>query len=325
MPLFTEERLKLPTKSLRERYLVPPFSILDSQVGEWLKKRNEWECILKNRSENVRNITAKSNTPYINKFDYDIGYKGLERNGNISTFDPFLCEILVRWFSRQGDVIFDPFAGGHVRGAVSAILGRGYVGVDLNPIQVQANEENWAKITELYDAEDFEKPFWICDDSLNRIKHTKKGLELAGLNGIYDMLLTCPPYYNLEIYSDDERDLSAFKTYEQFRDRYSEIIKEAYDILVEDSFAVIVVEEIRDPNGLMYGFVPDTINAFVQAGFKYYNEMILENRIMSLGVRCPKYFEQSRKVGRHHQNVLVFFKGNPKNIEEKFGKFTKED
>ena len=72
MPLFTQERVKLPTKSLRERYLVPPFSILDSQVGEWLKKRNEWEYILKNRSANVRNITAKSNTPYINKFDYDI-------------------------------------------------------------------------------------------------------------------------------------------------------------------------------------------------------------------------------------------------------------
>ena len=46
---------------------------------------------------------------------------------------------------------------------------------------------------------------------------------------------------------------------------------------------------------------------------------------MSLGVRCPKYFEQSRKIGRHHQNVLVFFKGDvrPDNIHGKFGDFTK--
>ena len=138
------------------------------------------------------------------------------------------------------------------------------------------------------------------------------------------MLLTCPPYYNLEIYSDDERDLSAFKTYDQFLERYKEIIRGTYDLLEPDSFAVIVVEEIRDSNGIMYGFVPDTIKAFTSAGYKFYNEMILENRIMSLGVRCPKYFEQSRKVGRHHQNVLVFFKGNPKNIENKFGAYTKE-
>lgn len=315
MPLFEQEKLKLPIKSLRERYLVPPFSILDSQVGEWLKKRNEWEHILKNRSENVRNITAKSNTPYINKFDYDPGYKGLERNGSISTFDPFLCEILVRWFSREGDKIFDPFAGGHVRGAVSAILGRSYLGVDLNPVQVAANQENWEKIMELYDGIDFAKPVWVCDDSFN---YTEQNTTK------YNMALTCPPYYNLEIYSDDERDISTCKTYEQFLDRYRGIIVGTYNALEDDSFAVIVVEEIRKPDGLFYGFVPDTIKAFVDAGFSYYNEMILENRIMSLGVRCPKYFEQSRKVGRHHQNCLVFFKGNPKNIESKFGRYTKE-
>ena len=320
MPLFYETKLKLPVTSLREKYLVPPFSILDSQVGEWLKKRNQWEEIIKNRSDNVRNITAKSNTPYINKFDYDPGYKGLERNGNISTFDPFLCEILVKWFSKDGALIFDPFAGGHVRGAVSSILGRDYVGIDLNPIQVQANQENWQKITEIYDDGDFGMPVWVNNDSL---AYTK---DAIAANVKYDMLLTCPPYYNLEIYSDDERDLSNCGDYNEFLEKYREIIRNSYLLMEDDTFAVIVVEEIRKPNGIFYGFVPDTIKAFVDAGFLYYNEMILENRIMSLGVRCPKYFEQSRKVGRHHQNILVFFKGNPdiKNIEKKFGRYTEE-
>lgn len=319
MQLFYQEKLKLQPKTLRDKYMIPPFSILDSQVGEWLKKRNEWEEIIKNRSDNVRNITAKSNTPYINKFDYDPGYKGLERNGNISTFDPFLCEILVKWFSREHDTIFDPFAGGHVRGAVSSILGRDYVGIDLNPMQVKANIENWDKITDIYDNSTFGQPIWINADSW---QYTTK-LELAK-SVKYNMLLTCPPYYNLEVYSDDKRDLSNCKDYQQFLALYRDIIYSSYRLLEDDSFAVVVVEEIRKPSGDFYGFVPDTISAFTYAGFLYYNEMILENRIMSLGVRCPKYFEQSRKVGRHHQNVLVFYKGNPKNIEQKFGKYTKE-
>ena len=316
MPLFYQEKSKLPVTALRDKYLVPPFSILDSQVGEWLKHRNQWEEMIKNRSENVRNITAKSNTPYINKFDYDPGYKGLERNGNISTFDPFLCEILVKWFSRDNDKIFDPFAGGHVRGAVSSILGRDYVGIDLNEQQVLANQENWEKIKDIYDSSDFGTPNWIIGDSFEYVLLNKEK---------YNMFFTCPPYYNLEIYSEDVRDLSNFKTYEEFLDKYRAIILGSYALLEDESFAVIVVEEIRKPNGIFYGFVPDTIKAFTDAGFQYYNEMILENRIMSLGVRCPKYFEQSRKVGRHHQNVLVFFKGNSKLIEEKYGPYTKED
>lgn len=319
MPLFSQGKSKLPTKTLRDRYIIPPFSILDSQVGEWLKRRNEWEAIIKNRSENVRNITAKSNTPYINKFDYDIGYKGLERNGNISTFDPFLAEILIRWFSRDRDTIIDPFAGGHVRGAISGILGRNYVGVDINESQIAANLENWEKICTLYDDTDFGQVNWQCRDSK---KVFREDIEPSTK---YDMMFTCPPYYNLEIYSDNADDISTCKTYEEFIDAYRGIIRGCYKILADDTFAVIVVEELRRPDGIFYGFVPDTIRAFVDAGFVYYNEMILENRIMSLGVRCPKYFDQSRKVGRHHQNVLVFFKGNPKNIETKFGKFIREE
>ena len=316
MPLFKPKgKLSVPTTLLRDKYLVPPFSILDTSVNAWLQRRNMWEQVIKNRSENIRNVAIKKhNTPYLNAMDYDEGYKGLERNGYTSTFDPFLCEILVKWFSRVGDTVFDPFAGGHVRGAVCAMVGRDYVGTDINPIQVKANDEAWESIINAYDTTEFGRPCWIIADStsLDVNEHCEK----------YDMLLTCPPYYNLEVYTDDPKDLSTYKTYEEFLENYRVAVRNGYTALKDDAFAVIVVEEIRDKNGILYGFVPDTIKAFTDAGFLYYNEMILENRIMSLGVRCPKYFEQSRKVGRHHQNVLVFFKGNPKNIEAKFGRFT---
>lgn len=315
MPLIQPKgKLNVPSKILRDKYLVPPFSILDTSVGAWLQRRNEWEQMIKNRSANVRNVAiVRHNTPYLNALDYDEGYKGLERNGNTSTFDPFLCEILVKWFSRQCDTVYDPFAGGHVRGAVSAMLGRDYIGMDINPIQVQANYEAWADICERFNSDSFGKVEWVNGSSTDT--------EAVPV-GEYNLMLTCPPYYNLEVYTNDPKDISTCKTYEDFLEKYKQSLVVAFDRLADDSFAVIVVEEIRDKNGILYGFVPDTINAFKDIGFKYYNEMIMENRIMSLGVRCPKYFEQSRKVGRHHQQVLVFFKGNPKNIEDKFGKFT---
>lgn len=312
MPLFQPKgKLSLPTNLLRDKYLVNPFSILDGKSNFWMQKKLAWEDIIKDRSNNVRTY-KKHNTPYRNALNYNVGYDGLERkNSTSSTFDPFLCEIMIKWFSKPGDTIYDPFAGGHVRGAMSGVLGRNYIGIDINQEQINANSENWRYLCNTYDDTNFGKVSWIQGTSEE--KHTQQ---------LCDMLLTCPPYYNLEIYSDLPDDISTCETYEEFMQRYRTIAKTSYECLNNETFAVIVVEELRDPiSGVFYGFVPDTINAYVDAGFKYYNEMILENRVMSLGVRCPQYFDRSRKVGRHHQNVLVFFKGDPNLIENKFGRF----
>jgi len=93
-------------------------------------------------------------------------------------------------------------------------------------------------------------------------------------------------------------------------------------MLANDRFFVIVVSEIRNPEtGVYYGFVPDTIRILRECGLSYYNEIILENNIGSLPIRAPKYFNQSRKIGRHHQNILVFYKGDPKKISSRYKEF----
>lgn len=310
--LFEVKKQSIPSTLLKDKYIVPPFSILDAKSGYWMERKQEWERVLQDRTDNVRNTTAKGNTPYINQFDTE-EFKGARSPGagDISTFDPFLCEVLIKWFSKPGMTILDPFAGGVVRGAISQILGRQYDGIDICKEQIQHNFNQWNYIADKYTLEGY--PVYHLGDSENALDNMQ--------NEYFDMMLTCPPYYNLEVYTNNSNDLSNQKTYTDFIHKFTIIIDKCYNKLKDNSFAVIVVEEIRDDNGIMYGFVPDTIKAFTQAGFKYYNEMILENRIVSLGIRCPKYFDRSRKVGRHHQNVLVFYKGDTVNIETKFGKF----
>ena len=46
--------------------------------------------------------------------------------------------------------------------------------------------------------------------------------------------------------------------------------------------------------------------------------MILVNQIGNLQMRAGRYFSAGRKVGKQHQNVLVFYKGNPKNIKQNY-------
>ena len=132
-----------------------------------------------------------------------------------------------------------------------------------------------------------------------------------------DMIFSCPPYADLEVYSDAKEDISNMP-YKQFIEAYNQIIKKSCDQLKEDRFAVFVVGDVRDKKGFYQNFVSDTITAFLDSGLSLYNEMILVNAIGTLAIRAGKQFSAGRKVGKQHQNVLVFYKGNPKNIKANY-------
>lgn len=214
-----------------------------------------------------------------------------------SIFDPVLCELAYRWFCPPTGSVLDPFAGGSVRGIVAAMLGRKYTGVDLRPEQVAANEQQAAAITP------DNLPRWIVGDSRNLT-------ELAA--GEYDLIFSCPPYYDLEVYSDDPKDLSACGDYDAFIADYRSIIAQAVTMLKPARFACFVVGDIRDKRGFYRGFVGDTVAAFEDAGALLYNEAILVTAAGSLPIRVGKQFSGGRKLGKTHQNVLVFCKGDPK-------------
>ncbi len=202
--------------------------------------------------------------------------------------------------------MLDPFAGGSVRGIIASKLGRQYIGVELRQEQVEANRDQAIKIC------NDPQPVWHCGDSVD-IQDSCKGVEA-------DLLFSCPPYADLEVYSDDPRDLSNMG-YEQFKEKYFEIIKRASQLLKNDRFACFVVGEVREKKtGAYKNFVSDTIAAFLAAGFSYYNEAILVTAIGTLPIRAGKMFEASRKLGRTHQTVLIFVKGCPKKATEACGK-----
>lgn len=212
-----------------------------------------------------------------------------------SIFDPVLCECVYTWFCPPGGIVLDPFAGGSVRGIVAAYLGREYVGIDLRPEQIEANRQQAEAIVP--DA----GPVWIVGDSAN-VK------ALAA--GEYDLIFSCPPYYDLEVYSDLDGELSALPGYAEFLEAYRAIIADCLSMLKEDRFACFVVGDMRDKAGYYRNFVSDTIAAFQDGGARLYNEAILVTALGSLPIRAGKQFDSGRKLGKTHQNVLVFVKGD---------------
>jgi len=354
-----------PTPTLFDRFGFPPFSVLDSRKGIWQERKRAWISIgIRSeigRGDGLAFNTKPMNTSaekksyreqsskksagvlwksiavadpgfYVKKrgVDAKLGrelsmeeflkdhYKASDAGAasGTSVFDPVLCEMSYRWFAPPGGTVLDPFAGGSVRGVVAGRLGFPYVGIDLSAAQVAENRKQWAEISAARPSDGVVEPTWLVGDSRDLPKLAKKVDA--------DLIFSCPPYADLERYSDDPKDLSTLD-YGEFRAAYFDIVAKAVARLRDDRFAVFVVGEVRDKKGIFRGFVPDTIEAFKQAGAGFYNEAILVSPLGSVPVRAPRAFESGRKLGKTHQNVLIFVKGDPKKATEACGTVDVED
>lgn len=216
-----------------------------------------------------------------------------------SIFDPVLCELAYRWFSPPGGRVLDPFAGGSVRGIVAGMLGRHYTGVDLAGPQVGANEAQGEAL-----CRGPVKPEWHQGDSRAITAEWPPAPEP------FDLIFSCPPYFDLEVYTDDPDDLSQAPDRDAFVAAMAEVLTACAARLADDRFVVLVMGEARAKNGDLYGLVPGTIAAAAEAGLDFYNEAILVTMVGSLPLRVGRQFPASRKLGRTHQSVLVFVKGD---------------
>jgi len=283
------------TLSLAERFVVPPLSVFRTASGYWQDRKKAW-ISLGIRSENGRDDGMLESMAKLAK-------KASGANlPSESIFDPVLCEIMYRWFCPPGGMVLDPFAGGSVRGIVAGCLDRDYTGLELRREQVDANLEQAGIAGN-------RPPEWICADS-------REMDAILPADFACDFVFSCPPYADLEVYSKLDEDLSNMD-YPDFRAAYREIVAKACSRLREDSFAAFVVGEARNKKGRYHGLVPDTVRAFEDAGLGFYDEMILVTQIAAKALTVAEGFVKSRKIGKVHQNVLVFVKGDPARAAEK--------
>lgn len=285
--------------SLKDLFGWNTFSVLDGRMAEWQDRKKEW-LSLGIKSEIGRDDNLM-NSPKVKEY---VSGTCSHFAPSTSIFDPVICELMYKWFNITGGSILDPFAGGSVRGVVAHKLGYKYYGNELREEQVEANLANVKQIFN----ENEDMPVYTIGDSLDIVNIVK--------NKKFDMIFSCPPYADLEVYSNLKEDISNME-YKQFIGVYNNIIKEAVSLLKDDRFAVFVVGDVRDKSGAYYDFISDTKKAFINNGCFLYNEIIKIDPNGTAGIRAKKTFA-TRKVIKVHQNILVFYKGNLNNIKKNF-------
>lgn len=319
------------THSLNDRFVVPPFSILDTRRGYWQARKKMWRELigdmgesredklitsaeikykdLYQRTRKHREELGVSFKEYLDKYVSDDEKEREARkvlSAGVSLLDPVMAEIICRWFGQDNCKTFDCFAGDSVFGYVSAYLGNEFVGIELRPEQAKLNNERAEGMTARY----------INDDGRNVAQHIALDSQ--------DLLFSCPPYFNLEKYSDLENDASNQKSYNDFIQILHDAFVSAIGCLKDNRFAVIVVGDVRDKrSGFYYDFCGDIKRIFKEAGMLLYNEIILIESGASAALRANRNMD-SRKVVKMHQNILVFYKGNPDRIKQHFKKIEYE-
>jgi len=225
---------------------------------------------------------------YSNPKDLRCFYNATKRDW-YSIFSPLLSFMILKAYAPEKARIFDPFAVPS-RALTSCLLGHEYFGINLSDEQIAEIK----KLSEKHGVSPVVK-------KANAMEYIK--------DPVCNFSFTCPPYYNLEQYSNQEwDDLSALPSYTRFLKYMGRVIENIYKSLEPLSFFCCVVGNFRDKKGDLIHFNGDFVHLAKEVGFKLHDEIIL-NTAPAMASKRVGFFLKNKRSVRIHEYLLIFRKG----------------
>lgn len=259
-----------------------PFDVQDTvknQFGGWLpvsvfrpERREEWREVV--GDEGDEQARRSDDAQYL---------PGLR----FSEFHPHLAEIVIRYWSMEGDLIIDPFAGRATRGVVALRLGRKYQGYEVAP-------STFAKVSPKL------KVLGGNLECADGCKMASTASESA------DLVFTCPPYHRLEKYESAADQLSDIENYKQFLERIWECICNVVRVLKPGKFCCWVCADWRDGKAFRL-FHADCLDMFRQSILVPWDIVIVHNNSPFAPLQAAKVAAK-RYTSKVHEYLLVFRK-----------------
>ena len=269
------------------------------------------------------------------KFDGTIPDKRKEHG---AAFPFTLAKHFILTYTKEGNLIFDPFVGVGTTTDAAMLLGRKSIGIDINKkfirlakkgpdsIDMKHSESFLDRVTN----EQVHKPQIYCDDSLNMLKYVEPKSV--------DLILTSPPYGNLlrlirpkfadkllfidksngqkiskelknpQVYSDLDEDLGNME-YQNYLEKIGKIFDLTYRVAKKNTYAVWVVKDYRDiKNGIPYmNLHGDIINIATQNKWILWDIVIWDQTdrrpLVVLGYPSRNFYAN---IG--HSFILIFKK-----------------
>ena len=246
------------------------------------------------------------------------------------TYPPDLAKHFINFFSKKNDWIFDPFMGIGSTLQACKELRRNCWGIELNEKYADYALKRGAKkdksnLQSFLPVEENNVPYSyqvIHGDSRNATQYWKE-LQFPKIK----ILITSPPYWNMletsrggvestmkkrvkegfdQKYSNDDRDLGNVDSYQSYITQLVNLFKNLIEMLQENAYLVIVLQNVRPKDGLMRPVAWD----FAQGLAKYYTmrqEIIWlqDQKFMGIWGYPTQYVSNV-----HHHYCLVFQNSN---------------
>lgn len=206
-----------------------------------------------------------------------------------SIFNPHLAQMILSAYVPSNQRIYDPFAGGGTRGLVAAAMGHDYTGVEIRQNEVDRLIERQKELGVEFKIDCADSQFYAVQPEY------------------FDFAYTCPPYYDLEVYSAQEGDMSNVSTYEEFLEMLGNSLGVTYTGLKSGSLFIMVVGNFRDKKGNLRHFSGDAIRLGKEVGFVLHDELVFWGASDIAYQRLGQFVANRRSV-RVHKFIIVFKK-----------------
>lgn len=217
-----------------------------------------------------------------------------------SIFPQNILKVYLGFYSEKGDTVFDPFCGHNSRMQTTYLLNRSYIGVDISKLYMKLNRIVAKKLNS-------QKRFVENKSEIKLIEADSRNLYFQKDESV-DYIITSPPFYKQEIYTDESEQLWRCESYEKFIIELKKIVKECYRILKNNKFMTWNVADWRIKDEII-GYHIDFIRICKEVGFNHHdtNIMVFPSSV------CAIFHNQIEERGffpKRHEYLITLRKGS---------------
>ena len=222
-------------------------------------------------------------------------------------FSPLVSRYLYeRYLPQSGGVVYDCSAGwgGRLMGSICSNKNINYIGCDVNSNIFESR--SYEKIGQFIEKEIGRKSnYKVHQISSTRFNETD---DYKTYKGKVDLLLTSPPYFNLEQYStDEEQSYNLYPSYDEWINGFiKESYKIGYDLLKRGGVLLLNIADSKElPLEL------DTLKIMEEIGFEFEYEIGMKmQRYLGLDVEkiYNRYYDEEREKYVKVEPIMKFIK-----------------